>query len=245
MWDPDTKRVHLTRDIVWLNKMFFNNNLNFINVPGRSNKNSRNTSTNNKAESDPENESDLNNDFQIDNNNDREDIINNNITENIKTTRSGRVIKKPERFREELKNLLIEEEEENYDDNKLLEILCVDDGIGKGILHTNELHVLKYKEAMRGTDQEYWTNAINEEHERMIENKVWKPIKRNDLPADVKLLSTTLAMKKKANGKYRARITARGFLQEDGVHYFSHSTAAPGANELTIKIALTFFNHLT
>jgi hypothetical protein len=55
MWDPDTKRVHLTRDIVWLNKMFFNNNLDFINVPGRPNKNSHNTSTNNKAESDPEN----------------------------------------------------------------------------------------------------------------------------------------------------------------------------------------------
>jgi hypothetical protein len=45
---------------------------------------------------------------------------------------------------------------------------------------------------------------------------------------------------KKANGKYRARIIARGFLQEDGVHYFSHSTAAPVANELTIKIVLTF-----
>jgi hypothetical protein len=23
MWDPDTKRVHLSRDIVWLNYMFF------------------------------------------------------------------------------------------------------------------------------------------------------------------------------------------------------------------------------
>jgi hypothetical protein len=31
----------------------------------------------------------------------------------------------------------------------------------------------------------------------MIENKVWKPIKQKDLPADAKLLSTTCAMKKK------------------------------------------------
>jgi hypothetical protein len=66
MWDPDTKRVHLTRDIVWLNKMFFNNNSDFINVPGRPNKNSRDTSTNNKAESNPENKSDLKNEFQTD-----------------------------------------------------------------------------------------------------------------------------------------------------------------------------------
>jgi hypothetical protein len=93
MWDPDTKRVHLTRDIVWLNKMFFNNNLDFIDFPGRPNKNSRDTSTNNKAESDPENESDLDNDIQINDNNDKEDVINNNIIENTKTTRSGRVIK--------------------------------------------------------------------------------------------------------------------------------------------------------
>jgi hypothetical protein len=103
MWDPDTKRVHLTRDIVRLNQMFFNNNSDFIDVPGRHNKNSRNTSTNNKAERDPENKSDLNNEFQIDKEDDKEDIVNNNIIENIKTTRLGRVIKKPERFQEKLK----------------------------------------------------------------------------------------------------------------------------------------------
>jgi hypothetical protein len=79
------------------------------------------------------------------------------------------------------------EEEENYEDNKLLEMLCVGAGIREGILHTNELHVLKYKEAMRGTDREHWTNAINEEHERRIENKVWKPINQKDLLADAKL----------------------------------------------------------
>jgi hypothetical protein len=103
------------------------------------------------------------------------------------------------------------EEEENYKDNKIIEMLCVSAGIREGILQTNELHVLKYKEAMRGTDREHWTNAMNEEHKRMIENKVWKQIKK-DLPAGAKPLSTTWEMKKKANGKYRARITARGFL---------------------------------
>jgi hypothetical protein len=42
-------------------------------------------------------------------------------------------------------------------------------------------------------------------------------------------------MKKKANGQYRGRITAQGFLQEDGIHYFSHSSVA---NELTKKIVI-------
>jgi hypothetical protein len=89
---------------------------------------------------------------------------------------------------------------------------------------------LKYKEGIIGADQEHLTNAIYEEHERMIESKVWKRINQKDLPADAKLLLTTWAMKKKANDKYRARITVRGFLQEDGVYYFSHLTAASVAN---------------
>jgi hypothetical protein len=45
--------------------MFFNNNSDFMDFPGRPNKSSRNTPTNNKSESDPENESDLNNERQI------------------------------------------------------------------------------------------------------------------------------------------------------------------------------------
>jgi hypothetical protein len=45
---------------------------------------------------------------------------------------------------------------------------------------------------------------------------------------------------KTGNGNYRARITIRGFLQEYGVNYFSHSTAASVANESTIKIVVTF-----
>jgi hypothetical protein len=66
-------------------------------------------------------------------------------------------------------------------------------------------------------------------------------IKLKDFPADVKLSSTTWAKKKKVNSKYRARITPRDFLQEDGVYYFSHSTTASVATELTMKIILTFF----
>jgi hypothetical protein len=81
--------------------------------------------------------------------------------------------------------------------------------------------------------------AIDKELERVIENKVWIPRKLQDLPVNVKLLTTTWTMKKKANEQYKARITAQRFLQEDGIHYFSHSTSAPVANELTIKIVLS------
>ena len=45
-------------------------------------------------------------------------------------------------------------------------------------------------------------------------------------------------MKKKASGKYRARLTARGFEQQDGIHYDSSSIASPVVNDITIRIIL-------
>jgi hypothetical protein len=47
------------------------------------------------------------------------------------------------------------EEEENYEYNKLLVMLCVSAEIREAILNTNELHACKYKEAMSGTEQEH------------------------------------------------------------------------------------------
>jgi hypothetical protein len=111
--------------------MFFNNNSDFINIPRRTNENPRNTPTNNKADDNPGNKSNLNHEFQIDEEDDYPDIIKNNIIENIKITRSGRVIKKPERLQDELKNLMIKEKE-NHEDYKLIELLYVSIGIGKG-----------------------------------------------------------------------------------------------------------------
>ena len=118
-------------------------------------------------------------------------------------------------------------------------MILIGTGIGEGILHTGELHVMKFKDAMASADRDKQKLAIKEEHERIVKNNVWTPVKLTNLPFDSKLLTTTWAMKKKANGQFRARITARGFLQEDGIHYFSHSTSAPVANELTIKTVLT------
>jgi hypothetical protein len=33
MWDPETKQVHVSRDIIWLNRIFFNQMIEWINVP--------------------------------------------------------------------------------------------------------------------------------------------------------------------------------------------------------------------
>jgi hypothetical protein len=58
------------------------------------------------------------------------------------------------------------------------------------------------------------------------------------LPKHAKVLTTTWAMKKKASGKYKARLAARGFKQVDGIHYDQSDKAAPVVNDITVRIIL-------
>jgi hypothetical protein len=52
------------------------------------------------------------------------------------------------------------------------EIILIGAGIGEGIKHTAELHVLNFKNAMKGPDKEQCEKAIEVKHDRMVENKV-------------------------------------------------------------------------
>ena len=45
-------------------------------------------------------------------------------------------------------------------------------------------------------------------------------------------------MKKKANGTFRARVNARGFMQVPGEHYYGDSISSPVTNEATIRVIL-------
>ena len=66
----------------------------------------------------------------------------------------------------------------------------------------------------------------------------FKAVKRSELPMGSKILSSTWAMKKKANGKYQARLNTRGFEQLSGLHYFEDDTSSPTANDVTIRVLL-------
>jgi hypothetical protein len=65
---------------------------------------------------------------------------------------------------------------------------------------TEELNVMNYKTAMKSQDKQKWSEAIEKEHERMINGNVWTAVKKNTLSPDDKILTTTWAMKKKASG---------------------------------------------
>jgi hypothetical protein len=85
-------------------------------------------------------------------------------------------------------------------------------------------------------DREKWTKAVDEEYQRMADYSVFKPVPRSSLPDGAKILTSTWAMKKKANGVFGARLTARGYEQVDGVHYDENSKSAPVVNCATVNI---------
>jgi hypothetical protein len=106
----------------------------------------------------------------------------------IVATRSGRIIRPPTRFREFSALASIEH-------NKMLIL-----GENNMFQSTEELNVMKYKTAMKSQDKQKWSEAVEKEHERMINSNVWTAVKKNTLSPDDKILTTTWAMKKKASG---------------------------------------------
>ena len=94
-------------------------------------------------------------------------------------------------------------------------------------MHTTELQVLTYWEAMASEDKDKWLEAVEDEFQRFMKLKVFKPIPRFRLPRWAKILSTVWACKKKASGVYRARLNMRGFEQIPNMHFRPEWTSAP------------------
>eukprot|EP00957_Ditylum_brightwellii_P064272 4877441-Ditylum_brightwellii.AAC.1 len=54
------------------------------------------------------------------------------------------------------------------------EVAGIGPGIGQGGIITRELKVSKSKEG--------WTKAVEEEHQWMVDNAVWRPVMLEDVP---------------------------------------------------------------
>eukprot|EP00957_Ditylum_brightwellii_P023350 1762940-Ditylum_brightwellii.AAC.1 len=88
------------------------------------------------------------------------------------------------------------------------------------------------------TNKEGWTKAVEEEHDRMVANNVWRPIKLDELPEGTKILTTTWACKLKSSGRKHARLNARGYEQVDGIHYDGLSIHAPVTNDTSVHTVM-------
>ena len=113
---------------------------------------------------------------------------------------------------------------------------CVGADVGSGIEHTDELRVMKYDEAMDTDDKKDWEKAVDIKHDDL--KHIIKATPREEVPEDGTILPHAWAMKKKDSGRYKARLNACGWVQNDGENYDSDNTSAPVANEITLRVVL-------
>lgn len=79
-----------------------------------------------------------------------------------------------------------------------------------------------YEEAMSATDKQQWKEAMEKEVKSLMAMDVFKPV--HSIPTGARPMDTKWVYKKKydAAGKYvkhKARLTARGFTQREGIEY--------------------------
>jgi hypothetical protein len=80
--------------------------------------------------------------------------------------------------------------------------------------------------------------AVDKEHNRFVDSEAWVAAPMDKVPKGETILDSTWAMKKKANGDFRARLNARGFQQVDGEHYQEDNKSAPVVNDTTFHVLL-------
>uniref|UniRef100_A0A7S2KWV0 Integrase catalytic domain-containing protein n=1 Tax=Leptocylindrus danicus TaxID=163516 RepID=A0A7S2KWV0_9STRA len=257
MYNPKTDRRLISRDVIWLRRMYYQNEEPDEMITG-SPKVAVITNVNPEAGEDGDDISIQDEQDEevveeekppplIEKENKEEQDVNKN--ENVTQSRSGRMIKAPIRLIKEIDHLISDlaltsvenkyvRELETIAKEHPEEVACVGVGIGGGLAHTNELKPMKFDEAMSGTDADKWQIAVEEEKEKMDKNIAFEETTRSSIPEGAKVLTSTWTMKKKANGKYRARLNARGYEQKDGEHYDEHDKFAPVMNEITGNIAM-------
>jgi len=96
-----------------------------------------------------------------------------------------------------------------------------------------------FQEAWNHPDPEerkWWRAAIKKEFHDMNDRKVWRKIKRDRMPLQRRCVKCKWVFKKKRNGVYRARLVACGYSQIAGIDYSENY--APVLHDVTYRILL-------
>jgi hypothetical protein len=247
MWYPKTNRIYTSQDVIWLNRMHYTKTVEEGEPDSQLLRNELTGTPVEQAFQDDDEDIEPIADAltNVQSTNDHEEEVAEEGPAADLVTNSG-VTMSGSRFRDVAAAnnahfpVQLSKAEENYSHymKSCPEIACVGAGIGGGFEDTTELHTMKYDEAMSSEEAEQWKKSVEKEYQRMEENKVWSPIDKAKLPTGAKILTSTWAMKKKADGKYRARLNCRGFEQVPGVHYKQNTIAAPVVALMTIRITL-------
>jgi hypothetical protein len=226
MWDSRTTRVIVSCDVIWLNRMLIKNDATGV----------IDLDTFGVIEDDSGLESgtglgsaDVN------------DVINKGLTNNqpfqsgggvmwaspvvnmpseVPATRSGRIIRTPDRltYAPAVEQRYLEEMAEvdkvdlanMYMSLRSMELALIGASVGGGFKHTSKLKVLNYKKAMHSPDADEWQKEVRNLKARFDKYDALTAVPRRLLPRGAKVLTTKWAMKLTSNGTRRGRLNARG-----------------------------------
>ncbi len=91
-----------------------------------------------------------------------------------------------------------------------------------------------------GPDKDKWIESVNKEHERMVQDRVFQVVDAEEaISQGQKAITSTWTMKKKSDGTYCARLVARGFQQQEGLHYNIAAISSPVTSNTSICMVLT------
>ena len=84
--------------------------------------------------------------------------------------------------------------------------------------------------------REKWREAIHLEFKKMLDMGVWRHVKRNDCPNELRLVGCRWVFKVKRNGVYCARLVVKGFSQIPGVDFTDNYS--PVVNDVTFRVVV-------
>ena len=105
-------------------------------------------------------------------------------------------------------------------------------------------HLKPFKKHPNDTSREKWREAIRKELKAMIDQKVYRKVKRSNLPPGRKPVGCRWVFAIKRDGRFRARLVAKGYTQVAGIDFDAHTS--PVMNDVTFRIMIVYkliYNH--
>ena len=217
----DTNAVILTRDVIWINKIYWE----YMGITNKA-KYHMQDDVNNKAtiidliEDEDENQNSINTE---------KDKTGENMTKYNKNDNTKKLqIPCWQRNLQTFYNP--SGREDDYELGEIAFISMMEESISEPTIFTEAWNHPEEKE------REAWRTAIKKEFTDMIKRGVWNLVNKNSIPTERSLIGNKWVFKQKKNGVHRAKLVALGYSQVPGVNFSENY--APVVNDITMRLMM-------